>query len=69
VGEPYDGAVICGLEGDFDGGRAGWDDGVVLPSPGEDQAMRRVELDELAPRRDALAHVHAVEGRPGWGRG
>ena len=52
VGEPDEGSVGGGLEGDLDGGRARWDDGVVLPSPGEDQAMWRVELDELAPRLD-----------------
>src|SRR5579862_8191419 len=44
------GAAVLGLQGDDDPGRPGRDGGIVGPAPGEDQAVRRVDLEELADR-------------------
>jgi hypothetical protein len=45
VGEPDEGAIVGGLEGDFDGGRARRDQRVVMPPPGEHEAMWWVDFD------------------------
>src|SRR5215472_10336103 len=54
------GAAAFGLQGDDDTGGPGPDGGVVCPAPGEHQAVRRVDLDELTGRLHAVPHQDAV---------
>src|SRR5437868_2955854 len=53
VGEPempkgQDGAPPVWCQGDFDGGRAGWDCRVALPTPGHTQPAGRIDFLVLA---------------------
>ena len=54
------GPAIFWVQGDDDAGGAGRHREVVGPAPGEHQAARRVDLDELTGRLDTVAHDHAV---------
>src|SRR5712691_6065110 len=54
------GPAVLGMQGDHDAGGAGRYGVVVRPAPGEHDAVRRVDLDELAGRLDAVAHADAV---------
>jgi hypothetical protein len=52
--------AIFWVQGDHDAGGAGRHREIVGPAPGEHQAVRRVDLDELAGRLDAVSHEDAV---------
>ena len=54
------GPAVFWLKRDDDAGGAGRHRVVVSPAPGEHQAARRVDLDELAGRLDTVSHENAV---------
>src|SRR5215831_2894577 len=60
VAQDEAGAAALGLQGDDDTGGPGRDGRVVCPAPGEYQAVRRVDLDELAGGLHAVPHQDAV---------
>src|SRR5436189_3531045 len=53
-------AVALGHQFDLDRGRARGDARLAFPAPGEDEPVRRVELDELASSRMAGDHLAVV---------
>src|SRR6266567_7280332 len=53
-------SAVFRVQRDDDTRGSGRDGVVVRPAPGEYQALRRVDLDELACRLDAAAHPDAV---------
>ena len=60
VAQDHAGSAAFGLKGDDHAGGPGRDGPVVCPAPGERQAVRRVDLHELAGRLHAISHDDAV---------
>src|SRR5215469_12965205 len=54
------GAAVLGLQRDHHTRGARTDLVIVGPAPGENEPMRRVDLDEFADSLDAVADVHAI---------
>jgi hypothetical protein len=70
VAEHDTGPAVHRLQRDDHAGGTGRDGRVVRPAPGEHQPVRRADLDELAARLDAAAHLdpvgaagHRLQGR------